>query len=60
MAVIQFLHIATEIDFIEKLAGFLYGGFSCLGIVWLIVGLVMRYNETGKTCSGDYVLGDGA
>ena len=54
MAVLQFLHSATEADIFAGLVGCVGCPIGCGGLVWFIAGLFWRYSSTGNVCSGDY------
>ena len=54
LAIVQFLHAATQNSLFQGLTGILGCPVGCGGLAWFIAGLVLRYREIGNICSGDY------
>ena len=54
LAIVQFLHGATQNALFGTLSAIVSCPLGCGGLAWLIAGMVLRYREIGNVCSGDY------
>ena len=54
LAVVQFIHAATDNALFQTVAAILGCPLGCGGLAWFIAGLVLRYRQIGNICSGDY------
>ena len=54
LSVLQFLYACTEADCFRYLSGCVGCPWMCASLAWFITGMVFRWREIGRICSGSY------
>ena len=58
LSVLQFLYACTEADCFRYLSGCVGCPWMCASLAWFITGMVFRWREIGRICSGSYTMND--
>ena len=58
LSVLQFAYACTEADCFKMLSGCVGCPWCCASLGWFIAGMVLRWREVGRVCSGVYTVND--